>query len=385
MQSELAKLKKLTDSLTSNGYLTDQTNSWKYAFDSVNELVCITNTDLKLKFMNKEVLSRLDIHNGSYLNKYLGDFFNKEITSIEACISTSSNDTVHCGECGVLSLKGWFDITRTSIRDDRDHHIGYVFILVDVTDRKNTECKLKKSELKYRNIFKYTKDGVAVYITNDDGKNFIFSDFNEAAANIEKIKSEDVIGKRVQDVFPKAIEFGIIEVIRRVWATGKSEAFPMAFYEDDRISGWRDNYIYKLKSGEIVAIYSDETEKYLADSELEETNSLLKGVLDAIPDIISVQDVDNTIIMYNKAGREFFNVTNKQLKGKKCFEYLGNLVNCEKCQTKKCIKSKLPSKQERYIEKLDGMYDCRSYPVLDKDGEVIKVIEHLRTIKRDNS
>jgi signal transduction histidine kinase len=32
-------------------------------------------------------------------------------------------------------------------------------------------------------------------------------------------------------------------------------------YKDERTIGWRDNFVYKLPSGEIVAVYSDETER----------------------------------------------------------------------------------------------------------------------------
>jgi DNA repair exonuclease SbcCD ATPase subunit len=48
-----------------------------------------------------------------------------------------------------------------------------------------------------------------------------------------------------------------------------SERYPIAQYTDHRISGWRENYVYKLPSGEIVAVYSDETERMQAEEALE--------------------------------------------------------------------------------------------------------------------
>jgi PAS domain-containing protein len=94
----------------------------------------------------------------------------------------------------------------------------------------------------------------------------VFIEFNRAAERIEKIPREDVIGKNVCDVFPGVKEFGLLEVMKRVWKTGKPEHHPIAFYEDDRISGWRENFAYRLPSGDVAIVYSDETERKQAVS-----------------------------------------------------------------------------------------------------------------------
>ena len=52
LNDDLMKLKELTRTLTSNGYLTDQAAAWVYAFNSVSDLVCTTNTSFQIKFLN---------------------------------------------------------------------------------------------------------------------------------------------------------------------------------------------------------------------------------------------------------------------------------------------------------------------------------------------
>ena len=68
------------------------------------------------------------------------------------------------------------------------------------------------------------------------------------AAPIQIILPNDefVIGKRVTEIFPGIKDFGLFDVFQRVWKTGKPEHHPIAHYEDKRIEGWRENYIYKL-------------------------------------------------------------------------------------------------------------------------------------------
>ena len=48
---------------------------------------------------------------------------------------------------------------------------------------------------------------------------------------------------------------------QRVWDTGLPERHPVSLYKDERLEVWRENFVFKLPSGEVVAVYSDETEK----------------------------------------------------------------------------------------------------------------------------
>ncbi|MBN1847818.1 MAG: PAS domain S-box protein [Deltaproteobacteria bacterium] len=135
---------------------------------------------------------------------------------------------------------------------------------------------LKVCEARYKGIFENTINAVAVYLAVDDGEGFILVDFNRAGESIERVHRDDIIGKRVTDVFPGVKSFGLFDVFQRVWKTGNPEHFPVAMYQDDRISGWRDNFVHKLPSGEIVAIYSDETERKQYEQKLRESEEMYR-------------------------------------------------------------------------------------------------------------
>jgi len=125
--------------------------------------------------------------------------------------------------------------------------------------RRHPEDDLELCEAKFKVLFDNVSSGVAVYEASDNGKDFIFTDFNRAAEEIEQIKKEELIGRSVLDVFPGVKDFGLFDVFQRVWRTGTPEHHPVSTYKDERIAGWRENYIYKLPSGEIVAVYDDVT------------------------------------------------------------------------------------------------------------------------------
>ncbi|MDQ7826830.1 MAG: PAS domain-containing protein [Candidatus Eremiobacteraeota bacterium] len=110
---------------------------------------------------------------------------------------------------------------------------------------------------------------VAVYGAVDNGEDFVFRDFNKAGELIEKVDRGSILEKRVTEVFPGVKEFGVFEVFQRVWRTGQAEYFPAALYRDEHDPGtWRENRVYKLPGGEIVAIYDDITERKRAEAKI---------------------------------------------------------------------------------------------------------------------
>jgi len=145
---------------------------------------------------------------------------------------------------------------------------------------KQTQKELTLSEIKFKELFDNVSSGIAVYQAKNDGEDFVFVDFNRAAERIDKIKKENLVGKSVLEAFPSVRDFGLFEVFRRVWKTGKAEDYPVSKYQDERIVGWRQNYVCKLPSGEIIAIYDDITEHKQSEMALKMGQQCFHAVAD---------------------------------------------------------------------------------------------------------
>lgn len=148
-------------------------------------------------------------------------------------------------------------------------------IFMDITERRKIEQTLKESEARFRELFDNMSSGVAVYEAVGDGQDFVFRDFNSAAERIENVKKDDIIGRRVSEVFPGIKDSGLLAVFKKVWITGIPVRFPPFLYKDSKISGWRENYVYKLPCGQVVAVYDDVTERIKAREQLESLNAEL--------------------------------------------------------------------------------------------------------------
>ncbi len=142
----------------------------------------------------------------------------------------------------------------------------------DITDRKLNEKRLMESELRFRELFDHMGTCVAIYDSPDNGQSFIFKDMNKAGLAFGQKKKADIVGRDVCEVFPGVEALGLLDVFKRVWKAGKPEHHPSSRYQDDKLELWVENYVCKLPSGELVAIYEDTT----AQKKAEETKDKLE-------------------------------------------------------------------------------------------------------------
>ncbi|MFC1679941.1 PAS domain S-box protein [Elusimicrobiota bacterium] len=172
-------------------------------------------------------------------------------------------------ECGFVSKRGREIHAICSLtRINYEGEPALLGILTDVTERKRSENALRESEQRYRELFDNMNSGVAVYEAVGNGRDFVFKDFNRAGERIDKVRRKNLIGKSVRKVFPGVVKFGLFKAFQEVWRTGKPRHYPVAFYKDKRVQGWRDNYVYKLPTGEVVAIYEDVSERIRIEESL---------------------------------------------------------------------------------------------------------------------
>jgi diguanylate cyclase (GGDEF)-like protein/PAS domain S-box-containing protein len=150
--------------------------------------------------------------------------------------------------------------------------------------------------------------GAAIYqVINDGqyGKDYIIRDFNKAALKAEGKEKIEVLGKSLYDLRPKIDEYGLIPVFQNVWKTGEPAYYSSKIYVDEKFSNWYENRVYKLPSGEIVAIFQDVTEKSLAEEALKKQNDLFSSLLKILPvGVFMVDSVEGKPLVVNDAGKD---------------------------------------------------------------------------------
>jgi PAS domain S-box-containing protein len=170
----------------------------------------------------------------------------------------------------------WADVATSLRRDDAGQPLFFVTAVNDITEQRLAQDSLRSSEERYRELVDHMTSGVVVYEPTAGEDDFIMREFNIAAQEIEQLDRDEVVGRPVTDAFPGVEEFGLLAVLRRVARTGEPEEFPTAFYQDRRLASWRENHIYRLPTGEVVAVYEDVTERVRAEREAAHAKELME-------------------------------------------------------------------------------------------------------------
>jgi len=175
-------------------------------------------------------------------------------------------------------------------------------------NEKNFKLNSHISKIDYKEIFDKLKSGVAIYEVIDGGNNFRFININNAAEKIDQIKKEEIIGRKITEIFPNVKKFGLLKVLRKVWKSGEPKRHPVSNYKDNRITGWRDNYVFKLSSGKIVAIYDDVSDLKLQENELKKALKESERRRNEINALLKATKVVLEYKHFNDAARAIFDV-----------------------------------------------------------------------------
>jgi len=261
-------------------------------------MVCLLTPDYHVPFANRSFRERFGEANGRHCYDYC---FGKK----EPCDFCESYNVLKTGKPHHWEVKGpdgsvidAYDLPFT----DTEGSPLILEVDIDVTEQRRSQEALQESQRRYRELFERMTSGVAVYEAVDGGKDFIFKALNSAGEKIEHINRADIIGKRVTEAFSGVKEFGILEVFQRVWRTGEQEYFPPHIYSDERDPGtWRESWVYKLPSGEIVAIYNDITDRKQAEEAQRESEERYRAIFDNAGIGIDLLDRDGRILRVNQS------------------------------------------------------------------------------------
>lgn len=189
----------------------------------------------------------------------------------------------------------WMEIlSRAEVIFDREQKPYRVIgTHVDLSRIRKIEKELRNSEERYRELVETINSGVAIYQVQNEGKlgkDYIIKSFNKTALEIENKSLKEVVGKSLHDLRPNIDKYGLIDIFRKVWETGKTAFYPAKVYVDEQYSNWYENRVFRLPSGEIVAIYDDVTERQQALEALKESEKQFRNIIQQAGDGILIAD-----------------------------------------------------------------------------------------------
>jgi|GEM_PF-5538619 len=207
----------------------------------------------------------------------------------------------------------------TSFPDEQGKIRSVIGVSLDVTERHRAEKAMRESEERFKELFRSMRSGVVIYSVEEDGKRIIVKDINTAAEALDCIPREGIIGRELTEIFTQAKGLGFADKIIKVWSTGLPEHLEPYLVEEENFKGWRENYIYRLPSSEIISIFDDVSDRKEFESKLQEQIQFLEAVLDTIPDPFYYKDTECKYLGCNSAYEEFLGKTREELIGRNIY------------------------------------------------------------------
>ncbi len=295
----------------------------------------------------------------------------------------------------------WISEGARTVRDDDGDILYYEGVVIDITERKQTEEALRESERKFRLLFDRSPDAMLLL----DGDKFV--DCNPAAVRMLRGASkEEILSLTPAQLSPKRQPDGRSSIEKSV------EMIEKAFAQGT----WRFEWIHVRTDGEefpvevtltsvplegkqiLYTVWRDITEQKRAEVALKESERRLSDLVDFLPDAILAIDRDGEVSIWNRAMEALTGVAAEDIVGKGNYEYavpfygekrplLVDLVlePIEEIEHKYENVTKLDDKLvgETYVPNLRGesryLFGTAA-KLYDSKGEVVGAIEIIRDI-----
>jgi len=262
-------------------------------------IACINKTDPD-KVIGRSVLDLFPAHSGTAIFEAYKHVANTGESQIL--------EEINVGE--IVSEPVWLRLVIVSMGED------ITILAQNITERILAKKESEENTFRFLSLFNEMSAGAAIYkVLNEGrfGKDYIIQDFNKAALTAERKEKEEVIGKSLYDLRPNIDQYGLIPIFERVWKTGEPAFYPSKIYVDENFSNWYENRIFRLPSGEIVAIFDDVTERSLAEKALFESEKKYSSYIENAPDGVFVVDEKGNYIDANNAATKITGYSREEL------------------------------------------------------------------------
>lgn len=182
--------------------------------------------------------------------------------------------------------------------------------------------EIDASEELSRQLLDHMGDGIGIFEHVEGTDDFEIRDVNPAAARMQGRERDEMVGRRVSALLPCTSDDCLLEVLRRVHATGKPEQSQPRM--DERPGGalWREHFVYQLPNGKLVSVCRDVTERKKAEAAMLSALRTTEKLIRSVPFAVVVVSRTGLIQKVNEAAEGILGYGAEHLVGRAWSDFL---------------------------------------------------------------
>jgi PAS domain S-box-containing protein len=194
------------------------------------------------------------------------------------------------------------EVSAFPLRNEKGEIIGFRGVSHDVTERKQMEEALRRSEERYRTILDDIKEG---YFEMDLAGNFTF--FNDALCRLIGYSREELMGMNYRVYVPPEKRKEAFEIYNRIYRTGEPASMIDVVQirkDGKRIFVESSAYPIKNEKGEIIGfrgVSHDVTERKQMEEALRRSEERYRTVLEDVEEAYYEEDLAGNFTLFNDA------------------------------------------------------------------------------------
>jgi PAS domain S-box-containing protein len=211
----------------------------------------------------------------------------------------------------------WIERTQVVVTDEHDVPVAVEAIVRDVTATRATVESLRKSERELRAVFESSRD--AMLIADDDR---VYVKANAAAALLYGVPISEIVGRRIDDF----ADGGDPAAVQAAWDDFVAHGSQVGEYTIRRPDGEERVVEFAataaVEPGRHLSILRDVTDRRRAERALNETRTLYELVAEHTRDLVSLAELDGTILYASPSHERTLRMSPRKLLGRNLAEFV---------------------------------------------------------------
>lgn len=284
-------------------------NKLRLVFEQTPGAIFILDKDFKFEYVNPSFTKLSGYTKEELLNRTVGELFyhNDLPESRKEIVDSLINGEKWQGELLTFNKSGstyWANTIAAPYKDENGHIDGYVVIQQDITEKRQMQVSLVKSEEKYKTLIENSQDGIFAII-NDK---ILFA--NNTFCKMVGYTPQELYNKPAYSLLhPDDLKRGLAISERRKKGdqTTINDIFRFVAKDGSIKNGDVFSSVIEL-NGQIVSYITvhDLTETRRIQEELSKSEQKYRELSEMLPQTVYELDLNANLKYLNKAGREKF-------------------------------------------------------------------------------